>query len=174
MFDATAEHNVQKLNELIRDIPVAMLTTVAPDGSLRSRPMITQEADFDGTLWFFTRDPSGKTDEVQREEQVNVSYADQDENRYVSVSGVARVVRDPEKARELWTGLYLAWFPKGLDDPELALLKVEPHTAEYWNPQSGMLVQLVGFVKAALTGQTFPPGEYRKVDLAGTSGGRGG
>jgi len=41
---------------------VAMLTTVASDGSLRSRPMVTPDADFDGELWFFTRYNSPKSE----------------------------------------------------------------------------------------------------------------
>ncbi len=52
------EVNMSKLASMIRAIKVAMLTTVNPDGSLRSRPMATQEAPFDGTLWFFTRESS--------------------------------------------------------------------------------------------------------------------
>ena len=64
-----------------------MLTTVDEDGTLRSRPMGTQEIEFDGDLWFFTADPSGKSAEVREHQQVNVSYADPGSTRYVSVSG---------------------------------------------------------------------------------------
>jgi len=49
------EENIKKLAGLIEGIKVAMLTTAAEDGTLRSRPMVTQPAEFDGTLWFFTR-----------------------------------------------------------------------------------------------------------------------
>ena len=44
--------SIQKFAKMIEDIDFAMLTTVQPDGSLRSRPMSTQQAEFDGTLWF--------------------------------------------------------------------------------------------------------------------------
>jgi len=40
--------NVKKLRELIKDMRFAMLTTAEEDGTLRSRPMATQEFDFDG------------------------------------------------------------------------------------------------------------------------------
>ena len=52
--------DVRRLAELIKDARFAMLTTVAPDGSLRSRPMATQEVEFDGDLWFFAYDDSDK------------------------------------------------------------------------------------------------------------------
>lgn len=161
------DDSVQKLGRLIKDIKFAMLTTVCDDGSLRSRPMATQEAEFDGTLWFFTRAGAPKVGEVQRDEQVNVSYASPADQRYVSVSGRARLVRDPAKNRELWSAAYKAWFPKGLDDPELALLRVEPDKAEYWDAPSSTMAHLFGVVKAALTGKAAKPGDHEKLDLSG-------
>jgi general stress protein 26 len=42
--------SMDKLRELIKGIKVAMFTTADEDGTLRSRPMVTQETDFDGDL----------------------------------------------------------------------------------------------------------------------------
>src|SRR5918912_1162828 len=67
-----------------------------------------------------------KVGEVERDQRVCVSYSSPDDQRYVSVSGRAQLVRDPAKVKELWGPAYKAWFPKGPDDPELALLRVEP------------------------------------------------
>ena len=52
MTGDTSSNDIKKLGELIKDIRIAMLTTVDEDGSLRSRPMATQDAEFDGVLWF--------------------------------------------------------------------------------------------------------------------------
>ena len=52
---STKQEKIEKVRDLIKGIKIAMLTTVNPtDGSLHSRPMATQEAEFDGDLWFFT------------------------------------------------------------------------------------------------------------------------
>ena len=158
------ENDVQKLAKLIKGIKVAMLTTQEADGTLRSRPMATQDAEFDGTLWFFTQASSHKVDEIDREHNVNVSYADESDNRYVSVSGRARLVRDRAKIDELWSPILKAWFPKGKDDPEIALLRVDVEKAEYWDAPSSTLVKLVGFAKAMVTGQPYKPGENKKID----------
>src|SRR5919112_5957683 len=91
------EEHIKKLRELIKDIQIAMLTTVTEDGTLRSRPMATQQAEFDGDLWFFTQANSPKVEELWHDRHVNVSYAAPDENRYVSVSGTAHLVQNPEK-----------------------------------------------------------------------------
>jgi general stress protein 26 len=141
----SAEQNVRRLAELIRGINVAMLTTVADDGSLRSRPMVTQEKEFDGTLWFFTQPGAPKVSEVEREERVNLSYADPARQRYVSVSGSARLVRDRGKLKELWTPALRAWFPTGPEDGDLALLRVEVERAECWSGPSGAAVHLASF-----------------------------
>jgi general stress protein 26 len=159
--------DIEKIRDLIKGIRFAMLTTIDEDGSLRSRPMATQEAEFDGDLWFFTAAGSPKVDEVERDERVNVSYAAPDDNRYVSLSGTARLVRDGTKAKELWTPALKAWFPEGLDDPDLALLRVRVEKAEYWDSPSSKMVQLAGFVKAIATGQRADLGENEKLDLKG-------
>ena len=163
--DAGRDAGVRKLGEMIKGIEYAMLTTVEEDGTLRSRPMATQQVEFDGDLWFFTHASDPKVDEVERERHVNVAYASPSDQRYVSVSGKARLVRDREKARELWTPAYKAWFPKGLDDPDLALLKVSVEKAEYWDSSQSAFVHLAGFIKAVATGQSYQPGENEKLNL---------
>jgi general stress protein 26 len=156
--------DVKKLAKLIKGIRVAMLTTRDDDGTLRARPMQTQEQEFDGTLWFFTPASSHKVTEVDREHQVNLSYADPADNRYVSVSGTATLVRDRSKIDQLWTPVLKAWFPQGKDDPDVALLKVDVTKAEYWDAPSSTFVKLVGFTKAVLTGQQYRPGENEKLN----------
>jgi general stress protein 26 len=145
--------DVQKLAELIRDIEVAMLTTVEDGGTLHSRPMMTQKTSFDGSLWFFTSEPSAKVAEVRKDRHVNLTYSDPAKDRYVSVSGIAQLSHDRAMAAKLWNPVYRAWFPQGLEDPSLVLLRVQVQRAEYWETRSGKLVQLVGFAKALLTGK---------------------
>lgn len=166
-MDASADRNehLQRLGELIKDIKIAMLTTAEADGSLRSRPMATQQTEFDGDLWFFTRGSAPKVDEVEHNHHVNLSYAAPDDNCYVSVSGLAEFVRDHEKAAELWNPFYKAWFPQGLDDPDLALLKVNVQQAEYWDSASSTMVHIAGFVKTLVTAQSYSGGEQEKLNL---------
>ena len=158
------EEAIVKLKDLIEDIDFAMLTTVN-GGQLRSRPMSTQEFDFDGDLWFFTSDNTHKVDEIERDNRVNVAYAKPEDNVYISVSGQAQLVKDKEKIEELWNPILKAWFPKGLDDPTLSLLKVSVEEAEYWDSPSSTIVQLVGFVKALVTGKSADGGDHGKVNL---------
>ena len=159
------EEQVEKIGELIKDVRIAMLTTACPDGSLRSRPMATQNEKFDGTVWFFTRSDSGKVHEIQDEQHVNISYSDAGSQVYVSVSGTARLNHDRAKIDELWSPVAKAWFPDGKDDPQLALIEITVDSAEYWDSPAAAVVKLVGFAKAIVTGKTYNPGENEKVEM---------
>lgn len=167
--DAPHAQNIQKLGALIADIQVAMLTTVCSDGSFHSRPMGTQKAEFDGVLWFFTGEHSTKVGELAKSSQVSLNYAEPSHNRYVAVMGRGEIVHDRALAKRLWNPIYRAWFPKGLEDPELALLKVTVDKAEFWDSSSAKVVQLIGFVKALATGKPYKAGsdEHQKLDLTG-------
>lgn len=156
------DEKIQKLRDLINGIKIAMLTTVDEEGNLRSRPMATQEVEFDGDLWFFTSDDSAKVFEITRDSQVNLSYMG--DNKQVSVSGTAELTYDRAKMEKFWNDLYKLWFPKGLDDPHLALLKVHVHKAEYWEGSSG-IGNLFDFVKGIVTGDADKVGENEKIDL---------
>ncbi len=59
--------------------------------------------------------------------------------------GTAELVRDLDKARELWNPDLETWFPRGLDDPDLALLRVTVTRAECWDSPDGAVVHLSGF-----------------------------
>ena len=143
---AKANGSVKKLRKLMKNVGVGMLTTVARDGRLHSRPMMTSAVEFDGDLWFIARSTSGLADEIGQNPHVNVAYANPKGDRYVSVSGTASLVRDGAKLKELWSGKHKAWFPEGKKDPDLALLKVDVQGAEYWDATNDA-VQLAQFVK---------------------------
>jgi general stress protein 26 len=148
----TREESIKKLGELIQNVDVAMMVTI-DDGIMRSRPMSTQEAEFNGELWFFTNINDHKIGEIEKDNRVNLSYSKPDDTIYVSVSGTIDMVRDKAKIEEFWSPLYKAWFPEGKDDPNIVLLKVTVEQAEYWDYSSGKLVQLAGFIKSLVTGK---------------------
>jgi general stress protein 26 len=128
--------------------------------------MYNHKADEAGDLWFFTRASTPKTSELGRDSQVNLAYADPSSQTYVSVSGRADVVRDQAKVKEFWTEGLRTWFPKGSDDPDIALIRVHPSGGEYWDSPSQTVIQLYGYVKAAITGSSpYELSDQKKVDL---------
>ena len=158
--EKTHEQHVKDISDLVQDIKYGMLTTVEADKSLRSRPMAARQLDQDGTIWFFTYDNAPKCDEVKTDHHVNVSFSEPKSQKYVSLSGQAEISHDRAKMEEVWTPIYKAWFPKGLEEPHIALLKITVDKAEYWNSPNGAIVRVVGLAKALLTG--------KKADNVGT------
>jgi len=147
----------EKLWDLIRDMKFAMFTTRHDNGHLHSRPMTTQNGkdDEDDRLWFFMSRKSDPVSDIESEPAVNVGYADPGEDTYVSVSGNARVVDDKAKKQALWSKMTEAWFPGGVDDPDLALVEVDITHAHYWDVKENKVTQLLKMAKAVVTGK--PP-----------------
>lgn len=159
------EELIEKLKDLVKDVRIAMFTTVEADGSLRSRPMAAQMAEEDADLWFFTNDEAPKVDEVQRERHVNVAFSDNGDKTWMSLSGIAELVEDRRQMEALWTPFLKTWFPKGLDDPDLGLLKVRVYKAEYWDESASPIRLAAGFVKSVVTGERSQAGEGKTVEL---------
>jgi general stress protein 26 len=159
----TGSEGKKKIGELIKDVRICMLTTVAPDGSFDSRPMATQETEFDGTVWFLTRHESGKVREIENDAHVSLIYSNPSSHSYVSAKGRAQVSQDKAKIHELWNVMFKAWFPQGEDDPSIAVLKVEIEEAQYWEASSSKLVFGIKYLARAVTGGKVDVGETGKV-----------
>ncbi len=164
MSDASRDDAKQKLWAMMKDIKFAMLTT-DDAGHLRARPMAASQTGFDGTLWFFTRASSHKVAEVGADHSVGVTYADPSGQNYVSLSGRATLVQDKASIAAHWSEGIRTWFPKGQDDPDIALLKVDVKAAEYWDAPNSAMVHAYGYIKAVVTGESPHPGENRKVSF---------
>ena len=161
--NATPEDR-KKLFELIRDVHIAMLTTVDQDGSLRSRPMANKQSEASDSLWFLTQASAHTALEIEAEHQVSITFADPGLHSYVSISGRGRLIRDRAKAEELWSPYAKIWFPEGIDDPDLAILEVEMDKAEYWDSPSGAFISLFGLLHT-LTGSPPRLGENAKINF---------
>jgi len=137
---------------LVDRAQIAMFTTMTAAGQHVSRPMGLQEAEFDGDLWFFAYEDSHKVAELRANPQVNVSFSNDKQSEWTSISGTAETVHDRARVDELWSPSLKAWFPDGKDTPGLTLIKVHADTAEYWESSSSKVVRLIGAARAAVSG----------------------
>ena len=151
-----------KVHELIEKSRMAMLTTIDEDGRLVSKPMATQDVEFDGDVYFIAERSSHKVRNIERDARVNVAYAGS--SAWVSLSGDAEVVDDQQKLSELWNTFTDAWLEGGPENPENVLIKVTAASAEYWDTPNSKVVQVVNLVKAKVTGKRFE-GDNETVDL---------
>lgn len=160
--DGPHEEQVARLAKLMSGIRVSLFTTTDVDGRMMSRPMAVQEVEFDGDQWFFTKVGGRKAEQIARDPRVNVSLSSK--SSWISVTGKAELVRDTEKAKQLWNAGIEAWFPNGPEDPEIVLVKVSADGAEYWDTPGAGVVSVLSFIKAHVTGKPYHI-EDVKVDV---------
>ncbi len=166
MAERTEQEKREHLKELVKDAKIGMVTTMTAEGRHEARPMAVQDVEFDGDLWFFTYSDSDFVAQVRLNPQVNVSFSDSKQNAWTSISGFAVQTENRAKAEELWNPALKAWFPDGLDTPNLTLVKVTAETAQYWDAaHSSNVLTLLGAAKAAVTGKTPDAGENETVRL---------
>ena len=144
--------DLAELTRMIREIRIALLTTVGSEGQFHTRPVQTLKVEDDATLWFFTDWASPKVTELHRDIRVSLGYADPAKNVYVALSGEGGLVRDPQKAKEMWSIEQRAYYPKGPNDERLALLRVAMLHAEYWIAP-GRTSSIIAAVRAGITGK---------------------
>jgi general stress protein 26 len=144
--------NAADLEARIKGIRFPMLTWQDSEGHLLSQPMTRQDVDADGGIWFFTSTLTSLWESIALRPEVNLAFSDQENSLYVSVSGTAERVVDRERIRAMWNAGAQAWFPAGPDDEHAVLLRVNAHTAEYWDSNDSKMVRLFAMAKAAITG----------------------
>ncbi len=155
-----------KLFAIIRQLAIGMLATVRSDGSLHARPMVTRFEGEEGPLWFFTSERDPKAGEIEADRHVAVAYADPGRQLFAAVNGKARLTRDRKRMEALWSPTLVTWFPKGLDDPDLALLRVDVVAGEYWDAPSSTMVEIIAAVQSGL--ENPPPvdvGDHARVRM---------
>ncbi len=119
----------------------------------------------DGTMWFFAKLMSKKVEELEHDERVCVVILNERKNNYLMVHGKGSISFDKQKMKELWNPAMKAWFPEGLEDQDILLIKVVPQQANYWESSSSQMVVLFNMVKAIVTGKEYDEGSHGKIDL---------
>jgi len=156
--------NVGKLIEMVKGVHVCMFITHDKNvENLSGRPMGMNKIDDDGTMWFFTKASSEKVDEIEESKKVSIAITNESSNNYLMIHGIAKLVNDKMKMKELWSSIMKAWFPLGLDDPDMTLIKVTPSDVDYWDSSSSKMVVLFHMLKAIVTGKEYEEGEHGKI-----------
>lgn len=155
----SAEHD--KFWKLVDDIKTAMLTT-RKDDTLPSRPMHAYCARGEGKIFFIIDMSSEKTHEIGEGDAVNLVFVDIAAQHYVSVTGTARVLRDPERQKAMWNPFAEAWLPQGPEAADVGLIEVTLDEAVYWDSPASKLVTLWKVAIANIT-QTPPSSDMGTV-----------
>jgi general stress protein 26 len=162
----TINLNMDKFIEMVKDVRVCMLITNDKNSeTVSGRPMSISKIDADGTMWFFTRASSYKVEEIEESKKLSIAITNESSQNYLMINGIGNLVKDKTKMKELWSSILKAWFPQGLDDPDMILIKVTPNEVNYWDSSSSTMVVLFNILKAIVTGKEYEEGEHGKINL---------
>ena len=162
MTNDNTRRDVERTWDLMKKIGFAMLVT--RDGEkLRARPMAAYPDRDRNAIYFLTDARRHKEEEIARSPEVNLSFADAGDQKYVSLCGRASISNDRAKIRELFSTPAKAWWDNA-EDPNIRVLKVIPDDAEFWD-SPGTVISYVKMVAAAVSNTRPNIGENRKVPL---------
>jgi general stress protein 26 len=114
--------------------------------------MHTIEMDDNGDLWFFTSMHSTKVKDIKKDGVVNVTYADDDKQVFVSITGIARMMYDKTRIAKLWRPVFKTWFENGVQDPSLILINIKINHAEYWDASEYKMRNILNMFGSLFTG----------------------
>ena len=128
-----------ELSKKMAAIDFAMLTTRTEDGSQTSRPMSNNgDVEYRGDSYFFASKDSQKIAQIERETNVGLTFTGAKSllgapGIFIAVEGKAELIREKSAFKEHWTKDLERWFSKGVDSPELILIKVRASLIRYWD-----------------------------------------
>ena len=154
--------DIDRTWELMKKIGFAMMVTHEGE-KLRARPMAAYLDRDANTIFFLTDARRHKDDEIAANPNINLSFADSGDMKFVSVSGTAAVSNDRAKIKELFNTPAKAWWDSA-EDPNIRVLKVTPEEAEYWD-SPGTVISYVKMAAAAVTNTRPDLGTNRKVAI---------
>jgi general stress protein 26 len=143
----------EKIKEIAEDVDICLFTTNLTEIPLSTRPMSTQKVEEDGTMWFFSEKDSEKNLHIKKDSRVQLFYASRNSSEFLSIYGKASIIKDDNKARELWSPMVKTWFQEGPEDPNLTLIKVIPEDGYYWDTKDGKVVSMLKIAAGAITGR---------------------
>ena len=138
---------VKKLSlELMDTSKAAILTTIDHDGNpitramfnLRNREQFPEFSEFFGGLdnkfdiYISTNTSASKIKHIENNPKICVYYCDPITFKGVMFGGEVEIVDDMNIKSKIWLDWWTRYYPKGLEDPDYALLRLKPKTAEFY------------------------------------------
>jgi general stress protein 26 len=104
-----------------------------------ARPMTAQVEGNHGPIWFFAGKDNALVQRLQDGNRAIATFTSKGHDLFATVHGSVRMDNDRAVIDRLWNRFVAAWYPGGKDDPNLALLRLDPEGAEIWLDASSMM-----------------------------------
>jgi general stress protein 26 len=156
---------VEQLRAVAKGAHICLFGTDVSTVPLTVRPMAVQSVDDAGNFWFLSSRTSHTNQHITQDPRVQLLFANPSSSEYLTLQGTATISDDPALKKEHWTPIAKTWFNEGLDDPDLTVIKVEPHDGYYWDTKHGKIVATLKIAVGAVVGKTLDDSIEGKVRL---------
>lgn len=104
-----------------------------------ARPMTAQvEGDEGGPIWFFTATDNQLFQQITPGARAMAHFASKGHDVWATLHGSLSTTQDRATIDRLWNPFVAAWYD-GKDDPKIALIRLDPESAEIWIDASSII-----------------------------------
>lgn len=125
-----AELEARFWNALKSDMTMMLGLDAVEDG--HARPMTSIIEGQRGPIWFFTSKDNRLVQLLGANSRAIATFADKGHDLFATVQGDLNLETDRAVVDRLWNPHIAAWYEDGKHDPKLALLRLDPESAEIW------------------------------------------
>ena len=148
---------VKKLGlNLMEESKAAFLTTIDTDGFPITRAMFNlrnkeqfpefselfekQQNQF--TIYITTNTSSSKVAYLNKNPKMCVYFCDTEDFKGFMLGGSVEIVDDLKVKKKIWLDWWTQYYPKGVEDPDYTLLRLEPKNARYYHKLNNVKFEL--------------------------------
>lgn len=154
----------RRLWKEIDDARFGMLGVPATGGHFQ--PMTAFAEPDDNALWFFASHDNDLIKAIRDgDDKAMFIVQAKDQDYQACIGGRLSKDRDRERIERYWTPMTAAWFPRGKDDPDLTLLRLDVSDAQTWISK-GAVRFAWEIAKANVTGDRPDVGRQQHVNLS--------
>jgi len=128
---------IAEAREIMTATRYCALISLDKSGRAQARTMDAFAPDEKMVVWFGTNPLSRKVAEIRRHPRVTLYYFDRENQAYVTIHGIARVVNDRNEKARHWKDDWKAFYPDR--DKNYLLIEVQPVTLEVVNTKKGLV-----------------------------------
>jgi general stress protein 26 len=129
---------MEDISKRMAGIDIAILSTHTENGQIANRPMSNNgDVRYDGSSYCFTFEQARVVADIKADPKVALGFAGtggiSSDAIYVAVEGYAELIPDKSTFKNHWTSDLDRWFDKGIDTPNIVLIKVKATRIAYWD-----------------------------------------
>jgi general stress protein 26 len=132
--------------KLMEESKAAILTTLDADGfpitramfNLRNKEQFPEFSEFfksqqnQFTIYISTNTSSSKVAHLSKNPKMSVYYCDPEDFKGFMLGGLVEIVDDMRVKKKIWLDWWTRYYPKGLEDSDYTLLRMEPTNARFY------------------------------------------